>query len=480
MFLQTKPNTSSQSDEETNENIINNQMVYIGVFELPITINLENPQEYNPTTGYKFNINDTQMILKKFDNTGGINVKLNIANANYTLFTPQRLNFLSKDNKFLSKFVTLSKYQYMQNRYIIQIYLYLNNNSIDELYTELTTSSVISDVNRLYLKDTILYVILNNRANFELNIKNITNTKYEQFKLTKNFKIKPFNYQLENVNWCKNVEKIVNTEDSFTIINGIDNKMNVDYYYIFNKNILYMHGKTIVNPDMNKIVKYFCQIQGGLLCDNTGLGKTLTLTVHITDDDTNINTIITERGKMILDYKKKIIETEFDDIIIKDNILTTLDNQYKILHNNYRLKTRCNLLVVPVRLLQQWDSEMKKYLPSVKTYIINSVRDFYKLKLENINNYDVVIIPITFLQNDKRLVHSELYDLHDILWKRVIIDEVHEIFSPDANSKRNNIMMNKIVGLYKWGISATPTMNLDCRNILSYLSNLSLQSLFLH
>lgn len=37
--------------------------------------------------------------------------------------------------------------------------------------------------------------------------------------------------------------------------------------------------------------------------------------------------------------------------------------------------------------------------------------------------------------------------------------------------RRNNVMMNKIVGLYKWGISATPTMNLDCRNILSYLSN---------
>jgi SNF2 family DNA or RNA helicase len=471
MFLQTKPNTSNQSDGESNDNIINSQMTYIGLFELPITLNLENPGEFNTNTGYKFHINDAQMILKKLDNTGGINVKLALTNATYTLFTPQRLNFISKDIKYLSKFVTISKYPHMTNRYIVQIYLYLNTNSLDELYNELITSSVISDVNQLYLKDTVLFVIVNYRSSFELNIKNITNVKYGQFELTKDFKIKPFNYQLENVNWCKNVEKIVNMEDSFTIINGIDNKIKVDYYYIFNKNILYMHGKTIVNPDMNKIVKYFCQIQGGLLCDNTGLGKTLTLTLHITEDDTNINTIITERGKMILEYKNKIIETEFEDIMIKDNILTTLDNQYKMLHNNYRLKTRCNLLVVPVRLLQQWDSEMKKYLPSVKTYVINSVRDYYKLKLDNINNYDVVIIPITFLQNDKRLVHPELYDLHDILWKRVIVDEVHEIFSPDANSKRNNIMMNKIVGLYKWGISATPTMNLDCRNILSYLSN---------
>ena len=151
MFLQTKPNSSNQSDDESNVNVINNQMTYIGFFELPITLNLENPGDYNTNTGYKFNINETQMILKKFDNTGGINVKLNIANANYTLFTPQRLNFICKDNKFLSKFVTISKYLYMQNRYIIQIYLYLNNNSMDELYNELTTTTVISDVNQLYL-----------------------------------------------------------------------------------------------------------------------------------------------------------------------------------------------------------------------------------------------------------------------------------------------------------------------------------------
>ena len=104
MFLQSKPNTNNQSDDETNNNIVNNQMIYIGLFELPITLNLENPGEYNTNTGYKFNINDTQMIVKKFDNTGGINVKLPITNANYTLFTPQRLNFICKDNKYLSKF----------------------------------------------------------------------------------------------------------------------------------------------------------------------------------------------------------------------------------------------------------------------------------------------------------------------------------------------------------------------------------------
>jgi len=68
-------------------------------------------------------------------------------------------------------------------------------------------------------------------------------------------------------------------------------------------------------------------------------------------------------------------------------------------------------------------------------------------------------------------LHPEQYDLCDILWKRVIIDEVHEIFPLDANSKRNNIMMNKIIGLYKWGISATPSMNLECIKILSFLSN---------
>jgi SNF2 family DNA or RNA helicase len=137
----------------------------------------------------------------------------------------------------------------------------------------------------------------------------------------------------------------------------------------------------------------------------------------------------------------------------------------------FKLKTNCNLLIVPVRLLQQWDSEIKSYLSSAKVYVINTVRDYFKLTLEDIDKYTVIIITITFLQNDKRLSHPEGFDITDILWKRVIVDEVHELFNMDANSKRNFNMVNKLKALYKWGISATPSINLNCDNIISFLTN---------
>jgi len=256
------------------------------------------------------------------------------------------------------------------------------------------------------------------------------------------------------------------------VLNGYDDKLKLDTYFLLNDNIIYLFGKSIVKPDAFKTIKYFYHCQGGLLCDNTGLGKTLTLTVHITDDTTNIDTIISDRLKMLNDYKVELNNTTSEEISMnKIDILGILNNEITLYQDNiFKLKTNCNLLIVPVRLLQQWESEMKSYLPTTKIFLISTVRDYYKLKLEDINKYTVVIIAITFLQNDKRLVHPEGYDITDILWKRVIVDEVHELFGHDANSKRNFNMVNKTKALFKWGISATPTLNLNCDNILLFLT----------
>jgi hypothetical protein len=162
-----------------------------------------------------------------------------------------------------------------------------------------------------------------------------------------------------------------------------------------------------------------------------------------------------------------------EEIMVNKLELTNiLNNELSMYQDSiFKLKTNCNFLIVPVRLLQQWDTEIRSYYPSSKIYLINTVRDFFKLKLSDINNYNIIIVSITFLQNDKRLAHPEVFDITDILWKRIIVDEVHELFLPDANSRRNFNMVNKMKALYKWGISATPTINLNCDNVLSFLTN---------
>jgi len=479
MFLQKNPEL--KLGDEANVNVEKNDYK-IGSYELTFSmdneLNLTNNMAFfflvqQVEQQYRIHIKQINNTISTNDNKISILVPLTNINNQYSLFIPHRLDYLAKDNKYFNIYCEILKNEHMLKRYIFKLHLYLNKSNIDEIYTGITTGNVLY----MNVKDILIFgftsIGYNNNDNHKLKIEDIKNDKVDMHVLTKEYKIKPFNYQLENISWCKKVESDINNIESIQILNGYDDKLRLDSYYLMNDNILYLYGKSIIKPEHLKTMKYFYHIQGGLLCDNTGLGKTLTLSVHITDDNTNINTIIKDRILMLTKYKTDLDNPVTEDLMInKLELINVLNNELSMYQENiFKLKTNCNFLIVPVRLLQQWDTEIRSYLPSSKVYLINTIRDFFKLKLDNIKNYDIVIVSITFMQNDKRLNHPDGYDITDILWKRVIVDEVHELFNIDANSRRNFNMVNKIKALYKWGISATPTINLNCNNILSYLTN---------
>lgn len=475
MFLTQKSEVSNIDNIETNVNIENNDYK-IGYFELAFS--METELNLKPDMAFSFSVQNIEGVQKLHikelsNNETKIKILIPLANVNnqYTLYIPHRLDYLAKDNKYFNMYVTISKNEYMQKRYILQLHLYLNNKNLDEIYEGIINSNVLY----MNVKDILIFGLttLYNNSFHKLRIENIKNEKVDMHKLTKEYKIKPFNYQLENISWCKNLENHINNYESIQILNGYDDKLKLDSYYLMNDNILYLYNKSIIRPEQLKTMKYFYHIQGGLLCDNTGLGKTLTLSIHITDDNTNINTIINNRIAILNKYKTDLENPTTEDMMInKIELSSILNNELSLYQDNiFKLKTNCNFLIVPVRLLQQWDTEIRSYLPLSKVLLINTVRDFFKLKLSNINDYDIIIVAITFLQNDKRLAHPEGFDITDILWKRVIVDEVHELFSVDANSRRNFNMVNKIKALYKWGISATPSISLNCENIISFLTN---------
>jgi SNF2 family DNA or RNA helicase len=472
MFLDKNPEINDENDE-SNMNIMTDTFK-LGTFDLPFTmenLNLSN----NPIFSYIITVLDGQYKLHIKQITPGdpkIRIQLPLTNINnqYTLYVPHRLEYLCKDNKYFNIYLKIQKYEHLEKRYILQLSIYINKDKLDEIYEGIISNNPLF----LNVKDILVFGLSTGGwNNHKIKVENIKNTVSNLYALTKEYKIKPFNYQLENISWCKNLESNVNNINSIQILNGYDDKLKLDTYFLLNDNILYLYGKSIIKPDQFKMMRYFYHCQGGLLCDNTGLGKTLTITVHITDDNTNIDTIITDRVSILNNYKNEINNSQIEDIIMnKVNLISVLNTELYILEDNiYKLKTNSNLLVVPVRLLQQWESEIKSYLSSANVYLINTVRDFYKLKLDDINKYTCIIISITLLQNDKRLLHPDGYDIIDILWKRVIVDEVHELFESDANSRRNFHMINKIKALYKWGISATPTLNLNCDSILSFLTN---------
>jgi len=474
MFLEKNPKINQPTDDESNINNLSKNFD-LGTFELPFT--MENPLNLTPTTSFSLTLQFIEGLHKlhiKQISEGDPKIKILLpiqsTNNQYTLFLPHRLDYLCKDTKYTNMYVTITKSEYMEKRYILKLNLFINRDHLDEIYNGIISGNVLY----MNVKDIIIFGLsTNNAGNHKLKIENIKNTVHNTHVLTKEYKVKPFNYQLENIAWCKNIESSVNTKNSIQIMNGYDDKLKLDNYYLLNNNILYLYGKSIIKPDPFKLMKYFYHIQGGLLCDNTGLGKTLTLSVHITDDITNTDIIINERIQVLNNYKTELENPINEDMMVnKIEIINIINNEITLLQDSiFKLKTKCNLLIVPVRLLQQWESEIKSYLPSAGVYLINTVRDFYKLKLEDINKYTIIIIAITFLQNDKRLLHPAGFDITEILWKRVIVDEVHELFNPDSNSKRNFSMVNRLKGLYKWGISATPTLNLNCDNIISFLTN---------
>jgi SNF2 family DNA or RNA helicase len=476
MFLTKTPELATEANGETNINIENNDYK-ISSFELPFS--LETELNLIPNMSFSFSVQTVEQLYKLHikqittdEHKIKILVPLTNTNNQYTLFIPHRLDYLAKDNKYFNMYCTILKNEYMQKRYTLKLNLYLNKTAIDEVYTGISSGNLLF----MNVKDILIFGLTNtgyNTLNHKLKIENIRNEKVDVHVLTKEYKIKPFNYQLENIAWCKKLENHINNYESIKILNGYDDKLKLDSYYLMNDNILYLYGKSIIKPEQLKTMKYFYHIQGGLLCDNTGLGKTLTLSVHITDDNTSINTILNNRIAILNKYKIDLGNPSTEDIMInKLELCNILNNELSMYQDSiFKLKTNCNFLIVPVRLLQQWDTEIRTYLPSSKVFLINTVRDYFKLKLADINNYDIIIISITFLQNDKRLAHPEGFDITDILWKRVIVDEVHELFNMDANSKRNFNMVNKIKALYKWGISATPSISLDCDNIIAFLTN---------
>jgi len=464
MFLDKKPN------EETNKNI------FIGQNELPFTMNNQLNLEANPSFSISFQLLEgvPKIHIKEIsESPEKIKILLPITNqGEYSLFIPRRLEFICKDTKYFDCYTTISKAEWMNNRYILKIEVYLKEDNVDDIYNGITSGNVLY----MNVKDILIFMLIGNYANIskhQIQMNHIKNLVTEQYVLTKEYKVQPFHYQLENIQWCKNVESSINTKSSIKIINGYDDKLRLDNYFLLNNNILYLSGKNVIKPEPLKSLKYFFHTLGGLLCDNTGLGKTLTLSVHITDDSTKITQLIANRVAMLNEYKEELENSTSEDIVMnKIDITTILLKELHILQEEpFKLKTNCNLLIVPVRLLQQWETEIKSYLPSASIYLINTIRDFNKLKVEDIDKYTIIIISITFLQNDKRAAKPHGFDLVDILWKRVIVDEVHELFNSDANSRRNFAAVNDLKSMYKWGISATPNLSANCDSTLSFLTH---------
>lgn len=391
---------------------------------------------------------------------------------------------------------------------------YKNINYI--IYKNIHTNSIMDNSNI----DTLIEQCNNTKTKY-INIDNeyIKNNNFIMKNLECDLNHKLYEHQENNIKWMSYIEK--NKKKFITDYNinnlsmkyynhyhGIYNHMvyNIPYYYNnfdnnfkypndnnkhiyinyleiskFNNNnnisLNFTDDKNLNNDEFNKeLYNGYAYLNGGIIADDVGLGKTLTIIGYL--------------------------------ILSKEN-----DNK-PVIRRKYDLNT---LIILPNRLISQWKSEFKKFLKNdkIKIFTIGTLTDIKKmnkLTLAEIKSYDVFLVSNTLFGNqnyineyvkDKPMNKCNLFKKK---WNRIIIDEAHEIMISHTltnykkfikknrsnlkvtwnhyyNLKKKEILkkkeriisfniQNNLNSNYKWCISATPYLY-GMHNFISYFYWLS-------
>lgn len=280
-----------------------------------------------------------------------------------------------------------------------------------------------------------------------------------------NLKVKLYDYQKKSLSKMLKMEKGATT---FKVKYTVPIKMwDVEYIYdpISNRRILEDKFLTI-------------KTRGGVLSDEMGLGKTIT----------SIALILSNPAPL-------------------DHSAVKFSEDYQI----NKLFTKATLVLCPSHLTKQWEGEIKKCNPSLNVICIITKKDMDKLKVNDIQNADIIITSHQFLMNFKyyptlhykpctptsynstdrktflkqkltelskdptKLLTLETPVFEFFFFQRIILDEGHEIFGEMLGSNTISRYMSDWVSTmdsnYYWYISGTPFVNFSgVKNCSKYIN----------
>ncbi|KAL0563721.1 hypothetical protein V5O48_018342, partial [Marasmius crinis-equi] len=140
-------------------------------------------------------------------------------------------------------------------------------------------------------------------------------------------------------------------------------------------------------------------------------------------------------------------------------------------HHSKEVSGKRTVVVVPnVGLADQWKEEAEKFDPGSKVYVYHGSRRTKKPSV--LQEYAIVVTTYGTLRSEwsKREEQSAtgVYPLFDILWRRVILDEAHAIRNPDTKAAKSCCALRS---QYRWCLSATPLQNTiyDLRSLFTFL-----------
>ena len=214
-----------------------------------------------------------------------------------------------------------------------------------------------------------------------------------------------FEWQLNNIQWMLNRE---NTPVEFDLpILGYNHDSyhleSIDQHIVFNRARTFRNNSQSVELiDIDKLERQKLVLQGGILADEVGLGKTFSIIG-----------------------------------LIQANPLKTL-------------------IVCPARLCKQWAQEIREF-SSLKAWIVADSRQ-YKYFEERKDTYDVIITPSSIFTNQRSIDIDG--GMQTKTWDRLVIDEAHEFFGKIGRGKKAQQVRSSFYTMrtkYTWLVTGTPT-----------------------
>jgi DNA repair protein RAD5 len=368
------------------------------------------------------------------------------------------------------------------------IYVYINTTYINDLATNFYVAPH-------YLSVVIRSVPPKTDASLIYDIETCVNTKnYSNIPCLHRLAIKPYEYQLSNMEWMNNVEKTVDLgfhKYQYLTTNDLLRlkTKSLDLYMDPISHILY-NDESIWETERVRTIK----LSGGVICDEMGLGKTFTVISLSLINPRKSEIVISNKRPPV---KKKTItinekpKSENGKIRITPKLITPSSNGNGNSGGNGNGNGHCphtskaTLVLCPRRLVSQWLMEIDKYLKhpyKMDAIEMSTMVHVKKYSYHDLAQKDIVVASFSLMQNKNYEIHalSGGLDLTKIKWHRLVIDEGHEILLHNIK-KVDDMRIGKLVfGLqatYKWVCTGTPLPKLSesMSGILSYLSGMKLK-----